>query len=79
MEADKQVIIRVTEVQRDLWKSAAEKAGKNLSEFIRDLVNPAADAIVNCPHPPKRRKAYAWQETCLDCGKRLREGSRWLG
>ena len=70
--ADKQIIVRVTPDMADLWKEAAEKEGKSLSEAIRGLVTPWADAIVNCPHPKNMRQVYPWSETCLKCGKKLR-------
>lgn len=70
--ADKQIIVRVTSEMAELWKEAAEKEGKSLSEAIRGLVTPWADAVVNCDHPLNLRKWYPWSESCLKCGRKLR-------
>lgn len=39
MKKQTQIIIRLSTVEKDSWKVAAEKSGMSLSEFIRFLVN----------------------------------------
>jgi len=68
--ADKQVLIRATEEDHAKWKLAAEKAGKSMSEFIRDAVNASAKDIVDCPHPTNMKRFYPWATTCLQCGQK---------
>lgn len=70
--ANKQVLIRATETDHERWKSAAEKEGISLSEFVRKNCNRAADDILDCQHPPEFRKAYPWAERCIACGHRFR-------
>lgn len=74
--ADKQINIRVTEEMRDYWQRAADAIGKSQSEFIRDSIQSAAIEILECFHPIEFRKIYPWSETCLKCGKRLRDGDK---
>lgn len=68
---DKQVLIRVTEIDREKWKKAAEISGVNLSTWIRHILNEAATDLLECRHPINRRKYYPWAEFCLECGVRL--------
>lgn len=56
---------------REYWKTAAEKSGVSLSEFVRDLVQAGAEDVLECPHPVEQRKSYPWSEVCLKCGTRL--------
>ena len=71
--ADKQILIRSTVRDHERWKLAAEREGKSLSAFVRDLVNVSVTEILDCSHPAEYRQAYPWSETCLKCGTRLWE------
>jgi predicted HicB family RNase H-like nuclease len=70
--AMKQVIIRATESDSNRWKTAAEKQGMSLAEFVRRVVNDATALELDCPHPQNMRKVYPWSESCTKCGKRIR-------
>jgi len=70
--ANKQVLIRASELDHERWKQAAAKEGISLSEFIRNCCNKTAGNILECQHPMEMRKIYPWSEKCLSCGKRLR-------
>jgi len=70
--ADKGVLVRVTESVREDWKRAAAGEGLSLSEFVRVTVAKRVDELLNCQHPLSMRQSYAWSETCLLCGVRLR-------
>lgn len=70
--ADKQVLIRTTDEDRERWKAAAQARGLSLAEFIRDTINERVVAILDCDHPQNMRKSYPWSEFCLRCNKRLR-------
>lgn len=72
--ADKQVLIRSTARDHERWKLAAEREGKSLSAFIREIVNNNVADILDCSHPLEARQSYPWSETCLKCGTRLRDG-----
>lgn len=72
--ADKQVLIRSTARDHERWKLAAEREGKSLSAFIREIVNNNVADILDCSHPLEFRQSYPWSETCLKCGTRLRDG-----
>ena len=79
---DKQVIVRVTEAERELWKQAAEAAGIKVSEWLRNLADRSAHELLTCTHPKMFRKAYPWSEFCDSekggCGQRLRDQQTWL-
>lgn len=70
--ADKQVLIRTTEPERERWKQAAAKEGVPLSQFIRDVLNTRARELLECTHPTDQRRYYPWAEFCLKCNTRLR-------
>jgi hypothetical protein len=70
--AMKQVIIRATEFDSNRWKTAAEKQGMSLAEFVRRVVNEASALELDCPHPQNMRKVYEWSESCKKCGTRIR-------
>jgi predicted HicB family RNase H-like nuclease len=70
--ADKTILVRVTESDRERWKQAAEKAGKTMSQFIRDSVNESVKNTLDCPHPINMRRYYPWSEFCLLCQSRLK-------
>ena len=69
--ADKQILIRSTQRDHERWKLAAEREGKSLSGFIRELVNSMVAEVLDCSHPEEFRQRYPWQETCLKCETRL--------
>lgn len=70
--ADKQVLIRTTDDDRERWKAAAQIRGMSLAEFLRDTINQKVVEILECIHPMDMRKSYPWSEFCLRCNKRLR-------
>jgi hypothetical protein len=69
---DKQVLIRVSESQRDQWQECAEADGLSVSEWLRQMADARWRAVFTCTHPLEKRKSYPWSEFCLDCGSRLR-------
>ena len=70
--ADKQVLIRATEADKERWKRAAEVKGLTMSDFIRGTLNDAAAGTLDCNHPINQRRYYPWAEFCLACNVRLR-------
>jgi predicted DNA-binding protein len=70
--ADKQILIRIPEKDRERWKQASETKGVPMSQFIRDVVNKEVEGVLDCRHPVNRRRYYPWAEFCLECGTRLR-------
>lgn len=70
--ADKQVLIRTTESEKEKWKNAAAKEGIPLSQFVRDTLNQRATELLDCSHPIEHRRWYPWAEFCLKCDTRLR-------
>lgn len=73
-----QVLIRASGGQRDRWKEAAAFEGVTLSGWIRGVLDVRAAELLDCVHPRDRRQVYEWQETCLVCGLRLRDGRVWF-
>ena len=69
---DKQVLIRVSETQRDQWQEAAEADGLSVSEWLRQMADNRWREIFSCTHPLEHRQGYPWAEFCLKCGTRLR-------
>ena len=69
---DKQVLIRVSETQRDQWQEAAEADGQSVSEWLRQMADSRWREIFSCTHPIESRQVYPWSEFCLKCGVRLR-------
>jgi hypothetical protein len=69
---DKQVLIRVSETQRDQWQAAAEADGLSVSEWLRQMADARWREIFSCTHPIEMRQVYPWSEFCLKCGVRLR-------
>ena len=70
--ADKQILIRATEHDRERWKRAAEVEGVSLSALIRETMNRKVADILDCSHPMEFRVSYPWAEHCKKCGSRLR-------
>ena len=69
--ADKQVLIRATDVDRERWKNAAQKEGKSLAQFLRDTINEKVVEILDCTHPLEQRRIYPWAQICTRCNQRL--------
>ncbi len=69
--ADKQILIRATESDRERWKRAAEVAGISLSALIRNTMNIKVTDILDCSHPMEFRQSYPWAEFCTKCDVRL--------
>jgi len=69
---DKQVLIRVSELQRDKWQKAAEADNLSVSEWLRSMADFRHREIFECLHPIASRRSYPWSEHCMDCGARLR-------
>lgn len=68
--ATKQVLIRTTDEDHARWKSAADKDGITLSEFLRKAANSAAADVLDCKHPAESLKWYPWGTRCTKCGAR---------
>jgi len=69
---DKQVLIRVSESQREQWQNAAEADGLSVSEWLRQMADNRWREIFTCNHPLEKRQSYPWSEFCLDCGTKIR-------
>lgn len=73
-----QVLIRAPRDSHERWKTAAEKQGISMSEFVRTAADRAAAELLDCPHGVQHRRWYPWAELCLHCGVQLRDGKKWL-
>ena len=69
---NRQVLIRVSEAQRERWQKAAESDGLSVSEWLRQMADFRYREIFECTHPADQRQVYPWSEFCLKCGVRLR-------
>ena len=69
--ADKQVLIRTTDAERDKWKQASTHEQITLSAWIRNTLNNEARRILECDHPMNMMRFYPWAKICIKCGKRL--------
>ncbi len=69
--ADKQVLIRTTEYDRNRWKDASIHSGVTLSAWIRETLNKESTTLLDCPHPTHQMRFYPWATMCLECGKRF--------
>lgn len=72
--ADKQVLIRTNESERNRWKHAAELEGETLSAWIRKSLNDSASVVLDCPHPIELIRFYPWaggKKVCTRCRQRL--------
>lgn len=69
---DRQVLIRVGEVQRSQWQQCADADGLSVSEWLRQMADARFREVFTCQHPLSDRKSYPWSELCLKCGARLR-------
>lgn len=71
--ADKQVLIRTTDYERDRWKQASTNEQVTLSAWIRNTLNEEARRILECEHPMNMVRFYPWAKICTKCGQRLWE------
>lgn len=69
---DRQVLIRVSESQRDRWQQCADADGLSVSEWLRQMADARFREVFTCQHPLDQRRSYPWSELCLECGTRLR-------
>ena len=69
--SQKQVLLRASDRDHRRWKEAAARNGMSMAEFIRETMNKAADATLECNHPMKARKRYPWANICTLCRVRL--------
>jgi len=72
--ADKQVLIRTNDAERDRWKDAAAKDQLSLSAWIRKSLNQSASDVLDCPHPMEMIRFYPWaggKKVCTRCRQRL--------
>ena len=69
---DKQVLIRVSESQREQWQQAADSDGTSVAEWLRSMADSRYREISTCTHPLESRQVYPWSEFCLLCGTRIR-------
>jgi hypothetical protein len=66
------IFVRQNTNDRERWKTAANKEGKSLAQFIRDVMNAKVIDILDCSHPTNMRRYYPWAEFCLRCNTRIR-------
>lgn len=72
--ADKQVLIRCTEEERESWKKAAESNKETLASYVRRVLNGDARTAMHCQHPKGNVKFYPWAKPeffCLSCSLRI--------
>lgn len=72
--ADKQVLIRTNESERERWKQAADTEQMTLSAWIRKALNESASSVLDCPHPIELIRFYPWaggKKVCTRCRQRL--------
>ncbi len=67
-----QILVRISEDERDEWKAAAERLGISMSDLIRSNVAPIVQETLHCSHPEEYRQVYPWSEFCKKCDTRLR-------
>jgi len=69
--ADKQVLIRTNDYERNRWKEAASLEHVTLSAWIRNILNAEAKRLLECDHPMNMMRFYPWAKICTKCGNRL--------
>lgn len=75
--ADKQLMVRCTQSEKDLWKQAADISNETLAAFVRKTLNEASIKTISCSHPQNMVKFYPWgnpQFYCTACKKRVDMG-----
>lgn len=70
--ADKQVLIRTTDQERERWKQASSQEHLTLSAWIRTVLNAEAKRLLECEHPINMVRFYPWSKMCTKCGQRLK-------
>jgi hypothetical protein len=70
--ADKQVLIRTNDYERNRWKEAATLEQVTLSAWIRNTLNSEAKRLLECEHPLNMMRFYPWAKICTKCGARLK-------
>jgi len=66
-----QILVRVSEEEREEWKRAAETGEVSVSEMIRSTVGAYVKTVLYCTHPAESRRTYPWSAFCDKCGERL--------
>ena len=66
-----QILVRVSEEEREEWKRAAEVDEVSVSEMIRSTVGSYVKTVLYCTHPKEFRRTYPWSAFCDKCGERL--------
>ena len=72
--ADKQLMVRCTQGEKDSWKQAADSLNETLASFVRRLLNEGAAKAVSCSHPASAVRFYPWgnpQFFCTYCSTRV--------
>ena len=75
--ADKQLLVRCTESEKELWKQAAQAHGETMAAYVRRVLNEDAQKSTNCSHPRGQVKVYPWGTPplfCLACKTRIEPG-----
>jgi len=75
--ADKQLMVRCTQAEKDLWKQAADNLNETLASFVRRLLNEGATKATSCSHPSGAVRFYPWgkpQFFCTFCSTRIDMG-----
>ena len=66
-----QVLIRAPKSSHERWKRAAALLGKSLAQFIRELADAQAAALLDCPHPKEMQRHNQWGMFCHQCGTQI--------
>lgn len=72
--ADKQMLVRCTEAEKELWKKAADSNKETLAAYVRRVLTKDAEIATTCQHPQHQVKFYPWgqpQFYCLKCSSRI--------
>lgn len=75
--ADKQLLVRCTEAEKDLWKKAAVANNETMAAYVRRVLNEDAQKSTTCSHPRHQVKVYPWGSPpffCLVCKTRIEPG-----
>jgi hypothetical protein len=77
LPADKQLLVRCTEAEKDLWKKAAANNNETMAAFVRRVLNEHASRSIACHHPQGMVRVYPWGSPplfCLACKTRIEPG-----
>lgn len=75
--ADKQLLVRCTEAEKELWKKAATSNNETMASFVRRVLNETSQKSLTCSHPMHQVKLYPWGKPplfCLACQTRIEPG-----